>query len=71
MTDQVYGGPSAKPLEGPPYVQVIDSRHCSSAWGENCCDLPNGHEGLHWDETNGNRWRAAAIIAQDERSGVA
>ncbi len=45
-------------LEGPPYVQVKDSRHCSSAWGENCCDGPNGHDGYHYDVTNGNKWTA-------------
>jgi len=46
------------PLKGPPYVQVKDSQYCSSAWDENCCDLPNGHDEPHWDKTNGNRWTA-------------
>lgn len=45
-------------LAGPDFVQVEDSRHCSSAWGENCCDMPSWHDGLRWDEANGNRWTA-------------
>jgi hypothetical protein len=49
-------------LIGPPYVQVKDSRYCSSAWDENCCDLPNGHDEPHWDKTNGNRWTARASL---------
>ncbi len=54
--------PESEVLQGPPYVQVADSKYCSSAWDENCCDLPNGHDDLHHDTlATGKKWKAERI----------
>lgn len=54
--------PASDVPEGPPYVQAVGSRYCSSAWGENCCDRPNGHDGYHYDDlVTGKKWTADVV----------